>query len=377
MSIKVDSGGLIRSVPRLLIVGSFLPGFELERYAGGDLAKKLMAVGGKVITTSNVCSRPLRLLDMLRTVYLRRRDYDVAHITVFSGLAFFYAECVVRLLTFIGKPCILDLHGGNLPDFASRHPARIARLFSRACLVVSPSRYLYAKLKPMRPDIHLIPNAIDIRQYSYSFRHPLGARLLWLRAFHRIYNPMMAPAVLARLLETRPQAQLTMVGPDKGDGSYEATRKAAAGLGVLDRIRFAGPVPKGSVAQVLGEHNIFLNTTNIDNTPVSVIEALAGGLPVVSTNVGGIPYLLEHGKTALLVQPGNVEEMADAVKRLFSQPELAGRLAENGRRLAESFDWEVVLPQWLALSTQLISDRITRSTEKPGFAKSNIVGKNE
>jgi glycosyltransferase involved in cell wall biosynthesis len=352
MSIKVDSSVSIRRVPRLLIVGNFLPGFELERYAGGALANKWEQSGGKVITTSHVRSRPLRLIDMLRTTYLRRRDYDVAHVTVFSGLAFFYAECVARLLSLMGKPCTLGLHGGNLPDFASRHPARIARLFSRACLVVCPSGYLYEKLKPLKPDMHLIPNAIDVSKYPLNLHHPAGARLLWLRAFHRIYNPMMAPAVLARLLETMPQAQLTMVGPDKRDGSYEATRRVANGLGVLDRIKFAGPVPNESVAQVLSEHDIFLNTTNVDNTPVSVIEAMASGLPVVSTNVGGIPYLLEHGKTALLVKSGDSEGMAAAVKTVLTEPDVALRLRTNGRQLAESFDWGVVLPEWKRLLTE-------------------------
>jgi glycosyltransferase involved in cell wall biosynthesis len=356
MDNNIDSSVPIRGLPRLLIVGSFLPGFELERYAGGALANRLMQGGGKVITTSHMRSRPVRLVDMLFTTFERRRDYDVAHITVFSGLAFFYAECVAKLLSFLGKPYTLSLHGGNLPDFASRHPARIARLFSQASLVVCPSGYLYEKLKPLKPDMHLIPNAVDVSKYPLNLHNPVGVRLLWLRAFHRIYNPMMAPLVLARLLETMPQAQLTMVGPDKGDGSYEATKRAATGLGVLDRIKFAGPVPKGSVAQVLSEHDIFLNTTNVDNTPVSVIEAMACGLPIVSTNVGGISYLLEHGKTALLVQPGNAEEMAGAVKRIFSQPELARRLAENGRRLAESFDWQVVLPQWESLFIGLMAE---------------------
>lgn len=339
-------------MPRLLIVGTFLPGFELERYAGGALANRLLEDGGKAIITSQVRSRPLRLIDMLRTAYLRRRDYDIAHITVFSGLAFMYAECVAWLLYFMGKPFVLGLHGGNLADFASRHPARIARLFSRPCAVVCPSGYLYEKLKPFRPDLHLIPNAIDVSKYPVNLHTPVGGRMLWLRAFHRIYNPMMAPAVLAKLLEMIPRAQLTMVGPDKGDGSYQATTRIATRLGVMDRIKFAGPIPKSAVVQMLCEHDIFLNTTDVDNTPVSIIEAMACGLPVVSTNVGGIPYLLEHDKTALLVQPGNAEEMADAVKRLHSQPDLARRLAEDGRRLAESFDWSVILPQWKAIFTQ-------------------------
>jgi glycosyltransferase involved in cell wall biosynthesis len=328
------------------MAGSFVPGFELERYAGGALANKWEQLGGKVIITSRLRRRPLRLLDMLGTALWRRRDYDVAHVTVFSGPAFIYAECLAKLLRFLGKPCTLGLHGGNLPDFAGRHPARTRRLFSQASLVVCPSSYLLEKLKPFRPDLQLIPNAIDVSQYPLGLRPPGGPRLLWLRAFHHIYNPMMAPAVLERLRQNLPQARLTMVGPDKGDGSYEATLRSATQLGVRDHIEFTGPIPNASVAQVLSEHDIFLNTTNVDNTPVSVIEALACGLPVVSTNVGGIPYLLEHEKTALLVPPQNVAEMTSAVLRLLSDFRLASHLSENGRKLAESFDWEVVLPQW-------------------------------
>lgn len=363
MSIKTDSPAPFRNLPRLLIVGSFLPGFELKRYAGGNLANEWAQSGGKVIITSRRRARLLRLLDMLGTAYWRRRDYDVAHITIFSGPAFFYAECLVLLLLFLRKPVSLGLHGGNLPDFAGRHPARVQRLFDRARLVVCPSNYLFEKLKTYRPDLHLIPNAIKICHYNLVSPRPGGARLLWLRAFHVTYNPMMAPAVLARLLETLPQARLTMVGPDKGDGSFEATHQMATDLGVLDRINFAGPIPKESVPKVLREHDIFLNTTNFDNTPVSVIEALSCGLPIVSTKVGGIPYLLEHGKTALLVQPGNVAEMAAALKRLVTEPDLALQLSTNGRKLAESFDWSVIMPQWKSLLSGIANDSRNATNE--------------
>ena len=105
----------------------------------------------------------------------------------------------------------------------------------------------------------------------------------------------------------------------------------------------------------MAQHDVFLNTTNIDNAPVSVIEAMACGLPVVSTNVGGIPYLLEHGKTALLVGPGDSDGMTGAVKRLLPEQGLYSELSANGRQLAESFDWEVVLPQWQRLLNSVFS----------------------
>ena len=104
--------------------------------------------------------------------------------------------------------------------------------------------------------------------------------------------------------------------------------------------RFPGRVPKAEVPQWLDRGDVFLNTTNVDNTPVSVIEAMACGLPVVSTAVGGVPYLIEHGKDGLLVPPSDARAMADAVRRLLKDPDLAEALARAARLKVEAWDWE-------------------------------------
>jgi glycosyltransferase involved in cell wall biosynthesis len=147
-----------------------------------------------------------------------------------------------------------------------------------------------------------------------------------------------------------------MVGPDKGDGSFEKTMEAANLLGVKDRIEFPGLVPKNDVPHWLNKGDIFLNTTNVDNTPVSVIEAMACGLCIVSTNVGGIPYLLEDGVDALLVPPEDPEAMANAVKRILTDPQLAASLSANARKKAEAFSWEKVLPMWEALFYKILGE---------------------
>ncbi len=353
MTIGVDSSYPVRAWPRLLIVGSFLPGFDLARYAGGNLAVEIIRAGGKVITTSHRRWRPLRLADMLRTIHLRRGDYDIAHVTVFSDRAFIYAELAVGLLFFLGKRCTLGLHGGLLPVFARRHPARTRRLLNRSSVTVCPSRYLFEELKPFGKELHLIPNALDIAKYPCAANKVPGHRLFWLRAFHAIYNPEMAIAMFSRVLDSFPQASMTMAGPDKGDGTFQATKKMAKDLGLLDRISFPGAIPKEEVPRVMAHHDIFVNTTNVDNTPVSVVEAMACGLPVVSTNAGGIPYLIEHGKTGLLVNTGDARGMADGVRRVLGDQRLARNLGDNGRKLVGSFDWTVVLPQWQRLFTRV------------------------
>jgi len=140
-----------------------------------------------------------------------------------------------------------------------------------------------------------------------------------------------------------------MNGADKKDGSLEETRQAAETLGVAGRVTLPGPVDKRLVPETLAGADIFLNTSRVDNAPVSVVEAMACGLCIVSTNVGGIPHLAEHEEEALLVPPGDAEAMAGAVARLLREPALASRLSRAARAKAEQFDWSAALPAWEGL----------------------------
>jgi glycosyltransferase involved in cell wall biosynthesis len=115
---------------------------------------------------------------------------------------------------------------------------------------------------------------------------------------------------------------------------------------VRGQLFFAGPIPKKSVPHALDSGDIFLNTSATDNTPVSVIEAMACGMCIVSTSVGGIPHLLTHEQNALLVPPRDPAAMARAVVRLLRDPNLAERISANARRSAKAFDWANIVPQW-------------------------------
>jgi glycosyltransferase involved in cell wall biosynthesis len=170
--------------------------------------------------------------------------------------------------------------------------------------------------------------------------------LVWLRAFHRIYQPELAVTVLFEIVRDFPAARLTMVGPDKTDGSLARTRRLAERRGLARRIDFPGAAPKSSLPALLDRGDIFLNTSRVDNTPVSVLEAMAGGLCIVSTRAGGMPYLLQHECDALLTGCGHPAEMAAAVRRFLHEPALAEQLSQNARRNVEAYDWSAVLPRW-------------------------------
>ncbi len=332
--------------PPILIIGNLLSATLGVRSVSEDLAARLAAAGWRVLTASEKPHPVSRVLEMAATVWRRRKEYEVANVEVFSGLAFCWAEVVCFLLRLLAKPCILTLHGGNLPAFARRRPNRVRRLLQSARFVTTPSRYLLEQMREYRPDLLLVPNPLRLEAYQFRHRTQPSPKLVWLRAFHRIYNPALAPQVVRRLAEEFPEIHLEMIGPDKGDGSAEEVRRMIAALDVSRRISQAGAVPKSEVPRHLDRGDIFLNTTNVDNTPVSVLEAMACGLCIVSTNVGGIPYLLEDEHDALLVPPEDSEAMAAAVRRILTSPQLAEKLSHNARRKAEAYDWHLILPQW-------------------------------
>lgn len=340
--------------PAVLMVGNFLSATKGVRFVCEDLAEQLQRQGWFVITTSDQPGRVSRLLDMLLTAWAARRSYAIAQVDVYSGPSFFWAEVVCWLLRRLGKPYVLTLHGGNLPPFARRWPWRVRHLLRSAHAVTTPSRYLLEQMQPYCSDLVLLPNPLALAAYPFRLRRAPRPRLVWLRSFHAIYNPSMAVQVVAQLASDFPDISLTMIGPDRHDGSLDATRALAEQLGVADRVSMAGPVAKTDVPHWLQDGDIFINTTNADNTPVSVLEALACGLCVVTTNVGGIPYLVADDQQALLVPPDDSTAMAAAVRQLLTTPELAARLSGEGHAYVQQFDWGTVLPQWHTLLREMI-----------------------
>lgn len=348
-----------RHRPGLLLVGNFLSGSFGTRGVCEDLAVALKTAGWQVLTTSSRPNRFARLLDFLLTVWWQRHQYNLAHVDVYSGLAFVWAELVCWALRMVKKPYVLTLHGGNLPMFAQSSGRRVQRLLQSSAAVTTPSAYLFEQMRPYRRDLLLLPNPLDLAKYSFKHREHPVPNLVWLRAFHDIYNPSLAVRVLALLAQGFPSAQLVMMGPDKGDGSRESMKDLALKLGVVDRVTCTGQVSKDEIPHRLHQGDIFLNTPRVDNTPVSVLEAMACGLCIISTNVGGIPYMLEDEYDALLVPADDHAAMAKAVQRFLTEDGLAERLSGNARRKVEQFDWSNILPRWERLLTDVLAEHTT------------------
>lgn len=336
---------------RLGIVGPMLgvnPGWVTTQ--GEVLAGLLSDEGYPVRVTSHIPARLPRLVDTLRSIYAWRGGVDLVIHQIFSGPAFVINDLSSLLCRALGLRQIYVLHGGSLPEFAVARRRWVRRVLRRADAIVTPSGYLasvFAGAPELAARIRIIPNSLALEEYPYRHRPTVRPRLLWMRTFHPIYHPEMAIDVLADLRRTYPEATLTMAGQEKG--MHEQIQAKVRQMGLADAVRFPGFLGPEEKAREFAAHDIYLNTNHVDNMPVSVVEAGAFGLPIVATRVGGIPYLLSDGESALLTPDGDVGAMVAAVHRLLEEPGLASRLSANGRVLAEGCAWESVRVRWEAL----------------------------
>jgi glycosyltransferase involved in cell wall biosynthesis len=303
--------------------------------------------GFKVYYSSSKKNKIFRLLDMIFTTIKLKRKVDFVLIDVYSTHNFWYAFIVSQLCRIFGLKYIPKLHGGNLPSRFEKNHQLCKMIFNHAHVNIAPSNYLLTAFEKHKfSNVLHVPNTIEIKNYPFKKRNAIQPKLLWVRSFAKIYNPSMAILVFDALKKEYPQATLCMVGPDK-DGSLILSQKMALDLGLP--VLFTGKLSKKEWIALSQDYDIFINTTHFDNTPVSVIEAMALGLAVVTTNVGGIPFLVVHNEDALKVNDNATDDMVSEIKKLIEKPELFLELTTNARRKGEGFDWDVIKSKWFKI----------------------------
>lgn len=326
-------------------------GNRLERHGfsptGIDKLSVLLSDHFYVITASHARQPLIRLIDMIRVV-MRNQDASYVLIDTYSTNAFYFAWIIGWISHSLRIPYVSILHGGNLAARLERSPRLCAHLFGRAYRNVAPSGFLKKVFVDRGFDVEVIPNALQIEDYKFSHRHRVQPRLLYVRSFDRTYNPGLAVKVLALLVAEHKDASLCMVGPDK-DGTRAEVEALAKELGVFERIRFTGKIAPVLWRELSTDYDIFINTTNVDNTPLSVVEAMALGLPVVSTSAGGLPYLISDAKNGFLVDCDAPEQFVERINRLLARPELVAELTWNGRNTAAKFSSGNVVKAWRKL----------------------------
>lgn len=275
-------------------------------------------------------------------------------IDTYSTNAFHFAWTSAVFCKMLNLKYIPILHGGGFSERIQSSPILVGWYLRNAFQNISPSNFLKELVLQEfnNVKVKVIPNFIHIGNYPLYVKSldQTNCNLFWLRSFDKIYNPVLAIKILFKLRNYYGiNASLTMVGPTK-DESYKDVLAQIEKLNLQDYVSLPGRLDKPEWIELSKSHNIFINTTTTDNTPVSLIEALALGLPVVSTNVGGIPYMISSKQNAILVESGNVDAFCEAIFQLITDKRLLNRIVNQGRVMAEEWDWQVVKKKW----TQLI-----------------------
>ncbi|MDT0643024.1 glycosyltransferase family 4 protein [Zunongwangia sp. F363] len=341
----VEPGAELKSpVKRIIYIGN-----KLEKQGASpttiDVLSPLFRKEGFQITAASTKRNKIsRLLDMLLTISRAGKRAGFVLIDTYSTQNFWYAVLSGKMCRLLGIKYIPILHGGNLPHRLQKNKKVSRNFFENAFINIAPSRYLLEKFSQSGfKNVKYIPNPVELGNYRFKLRKKLQPKILWVRSFAEIYNPLMAVKTLELLLSEFPDASLCMVGSSKDD-TFESCRDYAEEKNLP--VVFTGKLEKQEWIALAAEFSIFLNTSAIDNTPVSVIEAMALGLPVISTNVGGMPYLVQDGREGILVNK-NAEAAAAAVKFLLGNPGKAEKMSAAARNKVEKFDWEIVKQDWL------------------------------
>lgn len=279
---------------------------------------------------------------------------DVVHVFSASYFSFLLAPLPAMLVArTLGKSILLNYHSGEAPDHLRR--SRVARLaLTRVDRNVVPSGFLRDVFASFGIEAAVIPNIIDASRITFRERPRLAPRLVSTRSFERLYNVACTLRAFRIIQERYAGATLTLVGDGRERSSLERLARDLA----LRNVTFAGRVDPSQIFRYYAEADIYVQTPDIDNMPLSVLEAYASGLPVVSTNAGGVPYILEHGRQGLLADTDDAEGVAAAVLRLLEEPALASQVIDGGRRQVETYTWPQVRDRWLAVYRALAAPRV-------------------
>lgn len=295
-----------------------------------------------------------RLISYCWLLSKQLKHQQIIHLMANSGWSFYlFAMPVIYIGSWYRVPIIVNYRGGNAKPFFAKSWRMVKGAFARVDRVIVPSNFLRQIFAEYQIETQVIPNIVDLSMFHYKppnfEREPL--HLVITRNLESIYDNATAIRAFAQFYENNLNSRLTVAG----NGIEEQELKQlTAELGVSGQVNFVGRQSREQIALLYQSADILLNTSLIDNTPNSIIEALACGVIVVSTNVGGIPYLVEDGRQALLVAPKRPDLIAEKLSQIVLDRRLRQKLSDNGFQLVSQFSPLSVVPMLESLYQKLV-----------------------
>lgn len=313
------------------------------------IMEALISNGVNVLHSSSSNNRWMRLFEQLHSIVIYSGSYKVAVLPLFgtSGSIYWHRllSAVVRILK---KRLIITVNGGSIPSQIENGNSRFFKMMNCADSVICPSEFMFHSVKryPLK-HISLIENSINIEDYPFQTKVDVRPILIWMRAFEDCYNPLMAIRVAAKLKLKYPDVKLVMAGKD--GPLLPVAKEEVIRNGLTENVLFPGYLSDDDKILYAREASIFLCTNYIDNAPVSLIEFMALGTVIVSTNVGGISELVDDGVTGYLVKPDDDNAMFARIDTLLQDPALYAKMAGDSRAKSVKYDSKILADKWIAL----------------------------
>jgi glycosyltransferase involved in cell wall biosynthesis len=329
--------------PGIIIVGLFRDEKKYPKTQASELAG-ILSSQYEIITVSHVYNRILRLLDIIFTLWWKRKQYDIGIVQFYSGNSFIWQYIACKLLKLLNKKLVITIHGGAVPERIDKYPSRYLSVINSADAVTCPSGFMISKLEKYNIYPALIENSIPVYQYTFLSKVIARPVLLWMRAFSGIYNPEMAVRVVKILKKEFPAIKLYMAGPDLG--TLSQTKNLIYSLQLQDNIEIIGFLDIEKKRDYTEKADIFISTNRIDNAPVTFIEMWAIGLPVVSTDVGGVSHMVSNERTGLLCGVDDDHNMAMCISTLIKSPVLFQSIVQNAKGEVNNYSQQTVASKW-------------------------------
>lgn len=296
-----------------------------------------------------------RLLPYLLNLWRAAGRNCLFHVFANSGWAWhLVAAPAVIAARLRGIPVIINYRGGNADAFLAGAPRYVVKMLAGVAGLVTPSGFLRDVFAKYGLKATIVSNVIDLTRFKpRKMRlNEKAPHLIVTRNLEPIYDIPTALHAFAQVRESYPGARLTVAGTGP---ELEPCRQLATSLGIDGAVIFAGRIDNDQIPELYASADLALNPSTVDNMPISILEAYASGVPVVTTNVGGIPYIATEEESALLVPPGDPGAMAAAVCRILGDQALAERLIGKGLDQATRYAWPAVRDQWFAVYREVLA----------------------
>lgn len=343
------------------LVGPLPPPFGGMANQTRQLAELLRKEGLTVsVVQTNAAYRPswvaglpfvralFRLIPYIFSLWNVAGRCDLLHVMANSGWSWhLMAAPAIWICKLRNTPVVVNYRGGEAATFLARSSRAVRFSMRMTSRLIVPSGFLKTIFARFDMAAEIVPNIVDLDHFSApSSQRPLRRHLLVARNLEPIYDNETAIRAFSAIHRQYPDASLTIAGSGPQEDSL---RTLAKDLGLAEAVIFAGRLDRDAMALAYRNADIAINPSLVDNMPNSVLEALASGVPVVSTNVGGVPYIVNDGQTALLVPPNSPDAMAEAILRLMDSSALSEQLINGGLSEVKKYTWQRVWPTLAAV----------------------------